>query len=77
MRGILLFILSTSVHSCWVYSKNDAIDNVWKMIARDGKDSIDREYLREKMASVPGPLRWTVEQFGVDKVFSDCDTTKV
>lgn len=74
MRGIILFVLSTCVHSCWIYSKNDAIDRVWEMISRDGKDSIDREYLRVKMTSIPGPMRWTVEQFGVDRVFSDCDT---
>lgn len=76
MRGVLLFILSSSVHSCWFYSKEHAVENIRTMMHRDGVNFIDRKYLREKTKHLPGPFRWTVDQFGVEHFFSDCDVDK-
>ena len=55
MRGVLLFILSSSVHSCWFYSKDHAVENIRTMMHRDGVNFIDRKYLRENKTSA-----WTI-----------------
>ena len=69
----MLFLFLPVAHGCWLYSKENMINKIEKLL--DGRD-VNRGFVLELEKTLPKAVSWTIDKIGVDNAFINCDANK-
>ena len=71
--NVIVAITLTLTDACWFYSKEDSVKKIKILMEKEQLSMVSKSYIQDLTASLPAPVQWVINSFGVDTAFKDCD----